>query len=58
MLASLGGELNLMAKVLINGSNWVLAVGLFFLLFSFHRDQILQWRKTEKGGMAFDQVFA
>ena len=32
MLASLGGELNLMAKLLINGSNLVLAIGPFFLI--------------------------
>jgi type II secretory pathway component PulF len=56
MLASLGGELNLMAKVLINGSNWVLAVGPFFLLaLLIASASVLQWSKTEKGGMAFDQ---
>ena len=32
MLASLGGELNLMARLLINGSNLVLAVGPFVLI--------------------------
>lgn len=56
MLASLGGELNLMAKILINGSNWVLAIGPFLivgLMISFV--SILQWSKTEKGGLAFDQ---
>lgn len=56
MLASLGGELNLMAKILINGSNWVLAVGPFVLvsiIIAFA--SLLQWSKTEKGGMAFDQ---
>jgi len=56
MLASLDGELNLMAKVLINGSNWVLAVGPFVLvgiIIAFA--SLLQWSKTEKGGMAFDQ---
>jgi type II secretory pathway component PulF len=56
MLASLGGELNLMAKVLINGSNWVLTVGPFVLVgLIIAGGAILQWRKTEKGGMAFDQ---
>jgi type II secretory pathway component PulF len=56
MLASLGGELNLMAKVLINGSNWVLTVGPFALVgLIIAGGAILQWRKTEKGGMAFDQ---
>ena len=56
MLASLGGELNLMAKVLINGSNWVLAVGPFLLVgVLVFLTVIMQWSKTEKGGMAFDQ---
>ena len=56
MLASLGGELNLMAKILINGSNWVLAVGPFFLIGVLVASaSVLQWSKTEKGGMAFDQ---
>ena len=57
MLASLGGELNLMAKVLINGSNWVLAVGPFFLIaLLISSGVIIQWKKTEKGGLAFDQA--
>ncbi len=57
MLASLGGELNLMAKVLINGSNWVLAIGPFILIgLLIATGSILQWSKTEKGGMAFDQA--
>ena len=56
MLASLGGELNLMAKILINGSNWVLAVGPFFLIgVLIASASVLQWRKNKKGGMAFDQ---
>ena len=32
MLDSLGGELNMMAKILINGSNLVLTIGPFFLI--------------------------
>ena len=57
MLASLGGELNLMAKVLINGSNWVLAVGPFiFIGLLIASGTVIQWRKTEKGGMTFDQT--
>ncbi len=57
MLASLGGELNLMAKVLISGSNWVLAVGPFVLIaLLISSGAIIQWKKTEKGGMAFDQA--
>ena len=56
MLASLGGELNLMARVLINGSNWVLAVGPFVLIGALiSLGVVAQWSKTEKGGMAFDQ---
>lgn len=57
MLASLGGELNLMAKLLINGSNWVLAVGpIVFIGLLIASGTIIQWRKTEKGGMTFDQT--
>jgi len=57
MLASLGGELNLMARVLINGSNWVLAVGPFVLIaLLIASGTIIQWSKTEKGGMTFDQT--
>jgi len=56
MLASLGGELNLMAKVLINGSNWVLAIGPFLVVgFLISFVSIMQWSKTDKGGLAFDQ---
>ena len=56
MLASLGGELNFMAKVLINGSNWVLAIGPFALVGGIIAIGVLmQWSKTEKGGMAYDQ---
>ena len=57
MLASLGGELNLMAKILINGSNWLLAIGPFILIAIFISfASILQWRKSEKGGLAFDHA--
>ena len=56
MLASLGGELNFMATVLINGSNWVLTMGPFIVVAVLVAGgAVLQWRKTEKGGMAFDQ---
>lgn len=56
MLASLGGELNLMARVLINGSNWVLAVGPFALIGALIAFGVLtHWSKTEKGGMTYDQ---
>ena len=56
MLASLGGELNLMAKLLINGSNLVLAIGPFFLIGVLAGGgAILQWSKSEKGGLAVDK---
>ena len=59
MLASLGGELNFMATVLINGSNWVLTMGPFIVVAVLVAGgAVLQWRKTEKGGMAFDQSIA
>ena len=56
MLDSLGGELNLMAKILINGSNLLLTLGPFILLgLLVGLGSILQWNKTEKGGMALDK---
>ena len=56
MLASLGGELNVMAKLLINGSNLVLAIGPFFLIGVLAGGgAILQWSKSEKGGLAVDK---
>ncbi|MEC8778199.1 MAG: type II secretion system F family protein, partial [Verrucomicrobiota bacterium] len=56
MLASLGGELNLMARLLINGSNLVLAVGPFVLIaLLVGGGTILQWSKSEKGGFAVDR---
>lgn len=57
MLASLGGELNLMAKILINGSNVVLAVGPFVLVGMIVILGILkQLNKTESGGMRIDRT--
>lgn len=56
MLDSLGGELNLMAKILINGSNLLLTLGPFILIgLLVGLGSILQWNKTEKGGMALDK---
>ena len=56
MLDSLGGELNLMAKILINGSNLLLTLGPFILIgILVGLGSILQWNKTEKGGMALDK---
>tara|TARA_B100000212_G_scaffold109923_1_gene81770 strand:+ start:14 stop:1288 length:1275 start_codon:yes stop_codon:yes gene_type:complete len=56
MLASLGGELNLMARLLINGSNLVLAVGPFVVIaLLIGGGTILQWSKSEKGGLAVDR---
>jgi type II secretory pathway component PulF len=56
MLDSLGGELNMMAKILINGSNLVLTVGPFVIIaISVAGGALYRWRKTEKGGIIFDQ---
>jgi len=57
MLASLGGELNMMAKVLINGSNFVLAVGPFLLGGCLVGLGILrQLNKSESGGLKIDRT--
>jgi type II secretory pathway component PulF len=57
MLASLGGELNLMAKILINGSNIVLAIGPFVLVGMIVVLGILrQLNKTDSGGMRIDRT--
>ena len=56
MLDSLGGELNMMAKVLINGANLVLTLGPVVLIASFIAFGILyRWSKTDRGGVVFDQ---
>ena len=56
MLASLGGELNLMARIMIDGSNLVLLFGPFVLIALLVGLGILtQWSKTEKGGVALDR---
>jgi len=56
MLASLGGELNLMARIMIDGSNLVLFFGPFVLIALLVGLGILtQWSKTEKGGVALDR---
>lgn len=56
MLASLGGELNMMAKILINGSNLVLTFGPFVVIaLLVGGGAIYRWRSTEKGGVLFDQ---
>lgn len=56
MLDSLGGELNLMSKILINGSEALLTIGPFvvvgLIIFS---GVVLQWGRTEKGGVALDR---
>lgn len=57
MLATLGGELNLMAKLLINGSNLVLVTGPFILIGLIVGGGILfQWSKTTKGGELLDKT--
>jgi type II secretory pathway component PulF len=56
MLASLGGELNLMARIMIDGSNLVLLFGPFVLIaFLVGLGILTQWSKTEKGGVALDR---
>jgi type II secretory pathway component PulF len=56
MLDSLGGELNLMAKILINGSNLLLTIGPFALIgLLVGLGLIIQWNKTEKGGLILDK---
>ena len=56
MLDSLGGELNMMAKILINGSNLVLTIGPFVVVAMLVGGGALyRWSKTEKGGVVFDQ---
>jgi len=55
MLEQLGGELNFLATVLIEGSNLVLRFGPFVLIGIFiWLLAIFRWSKTEKGGMAVD----
>ena len=50
MLASLGGELNLMARIMIDGSNLVLFFGPFALIgVLIGLGVVLQWSKTERG---------
>lgn len=56
MLDSLGGELNLMAKILINGSELLLTVGPFILIaILVGLGSLIQWNKTKKGGMLIDK---
>jgi type II secretory pathway component PulF len=56
MLDSLGGELNLMAKILINGSNLLLTIGPFALIgLLVGLGSIIQWNKSEKGGLILDK---
>ncbi len=56
MLDSLGGELNMMAEVLINGSNMLLTFGPFALIgLLVGGGTLYKWSKTDKGGVLFDQ---
>ena len=56
MLDSLGGELNLMAQILINGSNLVIKIGPLILAgFIAAWVFLRQWSRTETGGQKFDQ---
>lgn len=56
MLDSLGGELNFMAKILINGSNILLTTGPFILIgLLLGLGTILRWNKSQKGGLMLDK---
>lgn len=56
MLASLGGELNMMARIMIDGSNMVLLIGPFVLIaLLIGLGVINQWSKTKKGGVSLDR---
>ena len=56
MLASLGGELNLMARIMIDGSHMILLVGPFVLIAMLvGLGVVIQWSKTEKGGVSLDR---
>ncbi|MEC8014366.1 MAG: type II secretion system F family protein [Verrucomicrobiota bacterium] len=56
MLDSLGGELNLMSKILINGSEMLLTIGPFILVAAIlFLGGVFQWSKTEKGGVSLDR---
>ena len=56
MLASLDGELNMMAQLMITGSNLVLVFGPFILIgLMISVGIIYQWSKSEKGGLSVDR---
>ena len=56
MLLQLGGELNFLASLLVEGSNLVMKVGPFLLLgLAIWLLAIFRWSKTETGGMAVDR---
>ena len=58
MLDSLGGELNMMAKVLINGANLVLTLGPVVLIACFIAFGILyRWSKTDREELFLTKVF-
>ncbi len=57
MLAGLGGELNLMARILIQGSDLTLLFGPFVLCALLIGLGVgLQWSKSEKGGLIMDRA--
>jgi len=57
MLDSLGGELNLMARILIQGSNLIITVGPFVVIGALVAFAITnRWSKTESGGKKLDQT--
>ena len=56
MLDSLGGELNFMSMILINGSEALLTVSPFLVVgLAIALGVIKQWSKTERGGVSLDR---
>jgi len=57
MLDKMGGEMNFLAKLLINSSDFVKTFGPFVLIALIISLAVThRWRKTEKGGMSVDRV--
>ena len=56
MLDKMGGEMNFLAKLLINSSDFVKNFGPFVLIGLIILAVAHNWRKTEKGGMSVDRA--
>jgi type II secretory pathway component PulF len=56
MLARLGGEMTLSAKLLINGSQWMALYGpIAFILLAITLIALARWRKTQRGRLFVDR---